>query len=199
MNFLAHLLASGNKEGVLIGNFAGDFVKGKLTEAKTKRWNQDFVFGLKLHRHIDFYTDHHPVVVETRKVLSEKYGRLSGIILDIYFDYFLGKNFNQFSVAPLDQYAKEVYATIRLNEYLIPYAMIPMTRAMIKQDWLTSYASHEGINLTFRRLSKRAPFLTPLEYASEELVGNEEYYLQQFIEFFPDFIQETSAFLGNRR
>ncbi len=43
MNFLAHILLSGENEGVMMGNYVGDFIKGRLTDEKTASWNPDYV------------------------------------------------------------------------------------------------------------------------------------------------------------
>ena len=53
MNFLFHMLLSGNDEQLLVGNFMGDFVKGPLQERFEPRIRQ----GVMLHRKIDSYDD----------------------------------------------------------------------------------------------------------------------------------------------
>ena len=53
MNFLFHMLLSGNDEQLLVGNFIGDFVKGPLQERFEPRIRQ----GVMLHRQIDSYAD----------------------------------------------------------------------------------------------------------------------------------------------
>jgi len=40
MNFLLHMLLSGNDEQILVGNFMGDFVKGPLTDRFPERIKQ---------------------------------------------------------------------------------------------------------------------------------------------------------------
>ena len=180
MNFLAHLLLSGNNEGVIIGNYAGDFVKGRLTEEKTLSWNQDYLIGIKLHRFIDSFTDAHPIVRETKRVVAVSHGKLAGIVLDIYFDYFLAKYFDYFSEESLGAYSQRMYTVFRDHQDLVPVEMVRMMNAMIKQDWLTAYSTIDGMALTFSRLSRRAFFLAPLSNAAVELQNNEAYYQLQF-------------------
>ena len=192
MNFLAHLLLSGEKNTVIMGNYVGDFVKGRLTDEKTVSWNQEYVIGLKLHRYIDMVTDSHPVVRVAKNKAAEVHGRIAGIIVDIYFDYFLAKHFDQFCTESLLTYSNRMYSVIDNNEYLVPEAMIPMSRSMIRQDWLNSYATFEGIDLTFNRMSRRADYLRSIKDAGIELRENEEFYFQKFSIFFPG-LQERSA------
>ena len=55
MNYLAHLYLSGESEKVIVGNFIGDYVKGKsFTD-----YPEQIAGGIKLHRSIDSFTDQH--------------------------------------------------------------------------------------------------------------------------------------------
>ena len=199
MNFLAHLLLSGNNEGVIAGNYAGDFVKGWLTEEKTRAWDSDYLTGVKLHRFIDSFTDSHPIVRETKRNVAVSEGKLAGIVLDIYFDYFLAKYFDYFREESLVDFSQRMYSVFRSSKDLIPAAMIPMMNAMIKQDWLMTYATIDGIALTFARLSRRAAFLTPISNASVELQNSEAYYHIQFTLFFPELQTACAKFLQESR
>jgi len=196
MNFLAHLLLSGNKDGIVMGNFVGDFIKGRLTDDKTQNWNPDYVTGLKLHRFIDSFTDTHPVVRDAKKKVAEQHGRLSGIIMDIYFDYFLARFFPDFCTETLWEYSHRMYSLIEKNDYLVPEEMVPMVRAMIRQDWLNSYNTFEGIELTFHRMSRRAGFMEPIYSAVEELKRNEMFYEEKFKIFFPELKLESERFIN---
>jgi len=197
MNFLAHLLLSEEKDGIIMGNYVGDFIKGKLTEEKTENWNREYVIGLKLHRFIDMFTDSHPVVREAKYKVAETHGRLAGIITDIYFDYFLAKNFTEFSNETLWEYSHRMYSVIENNEYLIPEIMVPMVRSMVRQDWLNSYATLDGIDLTFNRMSRRAGFLGSIKNAAQELEKNEEFYQEKFSLFFPELKEKSALFISD--
>ncbi|KAA6439165.1 DUF479 domain-containing protein [Dyadobacter flavalbus] len=200
MNFLAHILLSGNKEGVIMGNYVGDFIKGLLTEEKTKDWNPDYVLGLKLHRFIDSFTDTHELVRDTKKMAAASNGKLAGIVTDIYFDYFLAKYFNDYASEPLHVYAHHFYTITERNEHLIPPGMVPMVRSMIRQDWLTCYATLDGIDLTFQRLSRRAGFLAPIRTAVSELREHEDFYHEKFNRFFPELQMQADRFIsGNEQ
>ena len=196
MNFLAHILLSGENEGVMMGNYVGDFIKGRLSAEKTATWNPDYVVGLKLHRFIDSFTDTHPDVSDAKDVAAVTQGKLAGIVMDIYFDYFLAKNFDHYHKEPLFVYAHRIYSIIERNEHLIPETMVPMVRSMIRQDWLTTYATLDGIDTTFKRLSRRAGFLAPISTAVSDLQANEEFYYIKFLSFFPELRRQASQFIA---
>lgn len=195
MNFLAHILLSGESEGIMMGNYVGDFVKGRLTPEKTADWNAEYVLGLKLHRFIDSFTDPHSEVQTAKKLAALTQGKLAGIVMDIYFDYFLAKHFEYYHHESLQMYVHRKYSEIEKNEYLIPESMIPMVRSMIRQDWLTGYATLEGIDTTFHRLSRRADYLHPIKFAAKELEANEAFYYERFLKFFPELQANAASFI----
>lgn len=178
-----------------MGNYVGDFIKGRLTDEKTASWNPDYVLGLKLHRFIDSFTDKHPDVLDAKDVAAVNQGKLAGIVMDIYFDYFLAKNFEHYHSEPLHLYAHRIYSVIEKNEHLIPETMVPMVRSMIRQDWLTTYATLDGIDTTFHRLSRRAGFLAPISEAVSDLRANEEFYYTKFLSFFPELRRQAGQFI----
>ena len=98
MNFLAHIYLSGTDEKILVGNFMGDYVKGR----DYLKYPEDIRKGLLLHRQIDFYTDNHPIVKNSKKRIESVYRKYSGIIIDIFYDYFLATNWPDYSITPLD-------------------------------------------------------------------------------------------------
>ncbi|GGB80512.1 acyl carrier protein phosphodiesterase [Dyadobacter sediminis] len=196
MNFLAHILLSGNQEGVIMGNYVGDFIKGLLTEEKTKDWNPQYVLGLKLHRFIDSFTDTHELVREAKIRAARSNGKLAGIVTDIYFDYFLARYFQDYASEPLPVYAHHFYTIVEKNEHLIPPGMVPMVHSMIRQDWLTEYATLDGIDLTFQRLSRRAGFLAPIRTAVSELREHEDFYHEKFNRFFPELQMQSARFIS---
>ncbi|HKK60999.1 MAG TPA: hypothetical protein VJ951_00475, partial [Bacteroidales bacterium] len=97
MNFLAHIYLSGNDDQLKLGNFIGDYVKGRAFEQYPEKIQR----GILLHRHIDHYTDHNPHTSETRRLLVPKYRHYAGILIDMFYDHFLAINWRRYSRVPL--------------------------------------------------------------------------------------------------
>ena len=117
MNFLGHLYLSGTSEQVMLGNFIADFVKGKGAHF----WQKDVHRGILLHREIDFFTDRHRLVAESKQLLWPRHRHYSSVIVDIFYDHFLARNWQDYSVAPLDSFASHVYATMQRFAALLPH------------------------------------------------------------------------------
>ncbi|WP_109674028.1 acyl carrier protein phosphodiesterase [Dyadobacter jejuensis] len=195
MNYLAHLLLSGSDPHVVMGNMVGDFVKGRVSKEKYPTWPDHYLLGLHLHRFIDSYTDAHPQVRVAKREVAKKFGRISGIIIDVYFDYFLAKHFDKFSSQPLSDYSQSMYRLFRSQHDLVPIQMESMVDYMIRQDWLMSYASFEGIDLTFHRMSRRLPYLAPIREAGLELREQEDFYEKIFLDFYPELESMCDNFI----
>ncbi|MPR36400.1 acyl carrier protein phosphodiesterase [Salmonirosea aquatica] len=197
MNFLAHLALSGNNEDILMGNFTGDFIKGKLTPLRTASWSAEYRVGVELHRFIDSYTDTHPTVLRAKRTLAFAHSKVAGVALDIFFDYFLANHFSRFYPQALDEYANKAYAIILRNKTLIPIAMLPMAEAMIRHDWLTNYQTIPGIKRSFDGLARRFAFMSAIHGAEDELLRNETLYEKAFIEFYPDLKTVADEYIRN--
>ncbi|GAL00009.1 acyl carrier protein phosphodiesterase [Nonlabens ulvanivorans] len=88
MNYLAHIYLSGNDTELRIGNFIADSVRGKDFTMFPERVAQ----GIILHRHIDTFTDSHPIVKLSKDLIRSEYGHWSSVIVDLYYDHFLAAN-----------------------------------------------------------------------------------------------------------
>src|SRR5947208_16353703 len=116
MNFLAHIYLSGNDEEIMIGNFIADFVKGNKKDnypAKIKK-------GIELHRMIDDFTDHHETTAKSKDRLRKKYGKYSGVIVDLYYDHFLAANFSEFHSSLLGNFSQQTYDILKKHWNILP-------------------------------------------------------------------------------
>src|SRR5690349_12341831 len=99
MNFLAHIFLSGDDPEIMVGNFIGDFVKGRNLD---DRFSSGIVKGIELHRAIDEYTDSHPVVAQSKNRLRPKYRHYAPVIVDVFYDHFLAKNWKNYHPTSLE-------------------------------------------------------------------------------------------------
>lgn len=187
MNFLAHAYLSFDQDEILIGNFIGDFVKGKMVETYPKGIRQ----GIWLHREIDTFTDTHPLVKASQSYLRPTFGHYSTVITDIFFDYFLGKFWDRYSKKPLEVFCEETYQTISSYKDNLPEQFREMFFWMKSQNWLLNYSTIEGVQKSLTGLSKRARFDSKMELATAFLLEREDEFELIFFAFFKEL--ETFA------
>jgi len=187
MNFLAHIYLSGDNEGVTIGNFIADGIKGK----RYLKYPTQIQKGILLHRSIDSYTDSHPTVRKSTKRLHENYGHYSGVIVDILYDHFLAKNWKKYHDIPLDEYVNNFYELLRNSYEVLPTRIKRMMPYMISDNWLLSYATVKGISKILAQMNVRTKGKSKMNFAVLEL---EEFYIefeQEFTSFFTELIDHS--------
>jgi len=181
MNFLAHIYLSGEDEGITIGNFIADGIKGK----KYLKYPPKIKKGILLHRHIDSYTDSHPIVRQSTKRLHENYGHYSGVIVDILYDHFLAKNWHEYHTQNLADYVEDFYTMLRDNFEILPTRIQRMMPYMMADNWLLSYATIPGISKILKQMNVRTKGISKMNFAVLELE-----------EFYTEFESEFSAFFA---
>lgn len=195
MNFLAHLYLSGDNTSVMLGNFIGDFVKGKNLIEKV---GSEMAKGIELHREIDFFTDQHPIVRESKKRLRPKYRHYSGVIVDVFYDHYLAKNWKDYHHQLLPDYANRVYNLIQKNNALLPERVNMMMPYMIKGNWLVNYATLDGIHRALSGMTRRTPYESKMDESISDLKENYEEFKTEFITFFPELRKHCKDWLGSK-
>ncbi len=184
MNFLAHLFLSGHNQPLRIGNFIADHVKGKAIDT----FPENIIEGILLHRKIDDFTDHHPIVTHTKELLRPHFRKYSGVVADVFYDHFLAVQWDQFSSITLEKYASDFYQEITAHSNMLPARTLSMLPYMISGNWLVSYTTIEGIGKTLGGMSRRTPFVSGMENGAAELRENYSDYLHDFNIFFPELV-----------
>ncbi|WP_420146534.1 ACP phosphodiesterase [Spirosoma sp.] len=190
MNILAHAYLSGQNEGLLIGNFIGDFIKGDPTSPR-HGLSPGEQAGVRLHRAIDTFTDSHADVAAVRDILHPRCHKYAGAAVDIFFDHFLAANFQALTSESLTTFVPDFYQTIQDNVLRLPSSAMRMADYMIRQDWLTGYQYLEGIDRSLKGVSRRTVYPSGLDTAIEDL---EQYYEQiysHFTYFWTDLVDHT--------
>jgi acyl carrier protein phosphodiesterase len=191
VNYLAHLFLAGTSAESLIGNLAGDFVKGRIGDDLPP----GIADGIRQHRHIDAFTDSHPTVAAFRRVLIPEHGHYSRVIADVFFDHFLATDFTRYGSEPLDTFLARVYATIDPHLDRLPGRLRAVYPRMRDEGWLASYQTIGGIRLALggisHRLSRRPQLAPAVHFLTDRDARTELERL--FHEFFPDLMALSST------
>ncbi|MFV0553859.1 MAG: ACP phosphodiesterase [Mangrovibacterium sp.] len=188
MNVLAHLYLSGESEDCMLGNFIGDFVKGK----DYQDYPQEVQRGIFMHRAIDSFTDLHPLVLEVKGFFRNPYRKYAGVVVDIVFDYFLIKNWQSYSDLTLRNYTQLAHAALLARVRMLPKGAKGMLINFIRNKRILRYASLEGIEDTLLTMSK---FTSLPNYASDAvriIKENEEAINVRFLQFFAELREEVA-------
>lgn len=186
MNFLAHIYLSENQPKVTIGNFIAD----QISRNKFDHFHPEIIKGIHLHRHIDHFTDTHGLVKQSKKRLHKNYSHYSGVIVDILYDHFLAKNWSFYSDEPLSLYIDRFYELLMDHQDILPEETQRLMPYMIKDNWLGSYSTVEGIGKILHQMNRRTKNRSKMNFAVIEL---EEYY-GDFEDEFTSFFAELKEY-----
>jgi acyl carrier protein phosphodiesterase len=190
MNFLAHIYLSGDNDLIKIGNFMADGIRGKHFES----YPLEIQKGIILHRAIDTFTDAHPIFRQSTKKLHEKYHHYAGVIVDVFYDHFLAKNWNMYSDEKLDHFVARFYQSLQDNHIILSERTKGMMPYMIEHNWLVSYQTVDGINRILTQMDQRTKNESKMRFATNEL---SEFY-PEFEEEFTNFFQELILFSNTK-
>ena len=151
MNFLAHIYLSGDSDLIKIGNFMADGVRGN----KHLELQSEIQKGIILHRSIDTFTDAHPIFRKSTKRLHANYHHFSGVIVDVFYDHFLAKNWSLYSDEKLEEYVANFYDSLAIHNDLLTEKAQMMKPYMIQQNWLLSYQTIDGIEKILSQMDNR--------------------------------------------
>lgn len=192
MNFLAHLYLSGGDPEVMVGNFIGDFVKGRNL---LQQFSAPIVKGIELHRSIDEFTDKHAVVKRSKDRLRPTYRHYAGVIVDVFYDHYLAKYWSAYHDQLLPEYATHAYATIENHDSMLPEGVKRMLPYMIRGNWLVHYARIEGINRALTGMARRTPYESRMDEAALDLEKYYDEFKAEFELFFPELKLHAENFL----
>jgi len=191
MNFLAHLYLSGNNHDIMTGNIFGDFLKGR----NISDFNDNIRNGIKLHKLIDNFTDHHYIVNQTKQRLRPVFNHYASVIADIYYDHFLAANWSRYSDIPLKEFSKNAYHILQKNKDLFPLRFRHVLVYMRFRNLLVSYAEIKGIRFAFNRIANITANPSNINIADKELIKNYDLYKEEFTKFFPlikDYVEQNN-------
>ncbi|MCM5703506.1 ACP phosphodiesterase [Larsenimonas salina] len=192
MNFLGHaVIAHSGSDEYLLGNLIADGIKGRNLSA----WPADIALGIRRHRQLDEWIDHHAEVQALKAYVPREVRRVSGIGFDLVWDHFL-------SVRLLDPETQHpalerglidrIYEVLSLNAHLIPGRMGPLCDALIRQRWLERYADYGYTCQSVRALGHRIPRQTPQMYALGDWLETHPMRLEAAFErLWPDLESQT--------
>jgi acyl carrier protein phosphodiesterase len=191
MNYLAHIYLSGKEPQVILGNFMADSIKGN----QYKNYPKQIQKGILLHRHIDSTTDAHPSFRNSTKRLHANYGHYSGIIVDIFYDHFLAKNWNDYETISLEEFTNKSYQLFKENHALLTPQTQYMLPYMVKNNWFYNYQYLEGIADTLTGMNRRTKNKSGMDKATYELMEYYEAFEADFRVVFKTLMQRSEKFI----
>lgn len=191
MNFLAHTLLGFENDDLITGQVCGDFVRG----SDLSRFPSGVETGIRLHRHLDVFTDSHPALQEARTTMQEVPYRFSGIVVDVMFDHFLAREWSRFSVHSLSKHASTVHSALAMHEPLLPEKLQRFRTVLQRERILERNVDLAALKQTLARLSGRSARFAPLAIDIPQLSHLQHQLQSPFESFHPDLLLAARGYL----
>ena len=185
MNFLAHTYLSGCNEEIIVGNFMGDYVKGR----NYKLFPEQVKKGILIHRDIDSFTDMHQITRISKQRIASRYHKYAGIITDIFYDHFLASMWDNYSNLSLPEFVKRTYDLLKRNYKFLPDAIKRWFPTFLENNWMMAYTTVDGIELVLERMSANTSLPDHSAFAVDVLRDQYALFMDDFQRFFPLIIQ----------
>lgn len=193
MNYLAHLYLSGPSDGIRLGNFIGDYVKGN----RFSRYPPEIRKGILLHRQIDSFMDEHPLSHASAELFRARYTRFSRVIIDVVYDHYLAKNWDKYSDQSLHDFVNEVHKLFITNYFILPPQVRQFLPFLIRSRRMENYQHLSGIEKTLKIMASHTILPDHSAWAVEQIVKNDRQLQEQFTGFFEDIREMCRLFLEN--
>jgi len=182
MNWLAHLLLSEPQPAFRIGNILPDILPpGSLSHLPA-----EIQQGIKQHRQIDAFTDTHPAIRRSIHRVCPSFRRFGGILVDIFYDHFLARDWNKYSRKQLRDFVDEFYSSFGGFHNILPTATNTILDQVRSGDWLCSYGEISGVRDALNRVGLRLRKPVSLGNSVSDLKLHYNAFHSDFVEFFPD-------------
>lgn len=191
MNYLAHLHLGGQRPEQLLGSLYGDFVKGRLQG----QFSPQLEAAIQLHRRIDRFTDSHALVDQALSRFVSTRRRYAGIVLDVFFDHCLARDWTHYADRSLDSFTGDVYRLL-VEEPRLPGRLAAIAPHMVAHDWLGSYREFAVLEQVFKGIARRLSRPEELAGAMSELRQLYEPLSEDFRQFYPQLQVFSQIELG---
>nr|WP_158027219.1 ACP phosphodiesterase [Labilibacter marinus] len=166
----------------MIGNFIADYVKGKQLERYTPEIQQ----GIRLHRKIDAFTDKHEIVKRSTARFKPCYQRYASVVIDVVYDHYLAKFWNNYSDAELNQYVTEVHNYFLKHYFTLPNRVKGFLPFLIKSRRLETYKHMWGIERSLAIMANHSSLPAKSDCAIKVMEEQYDEIHHEFDAFFVD-------------
>nr|WP_200761198.1 acyl carrier protein phosphodiesterase [Poriferisphaera corsica] len=180
-----------------------DLIRGKLPT----NLDPQIMHGVHTHRCVDAFTDTHPLFAQSKTPFLEipNHPHFAGILIDIFYDHFLSIDWQHYHTQSLPAFITNAYSVLNAGKHLMPTQMLERITAIHHHDYLSKYATINGLTLVLSRMSshfsQRLNRNVKLQTAIPILLANYSSIRNDFNAFYPQlmkYVTQTNLQSKNR-
>ena len=147
-----------------------------------------------MHQFVDQFTDTHALVKKSKDRIKKHFHLLSGVLVDVFYDHFLAKDFEHIATVSLEGFCEYIYEVLEKNIAELPPRLQPFVPIMISENTLYSYRKLEGIQVALTRINHRITKKISVELAMAIFRDLYDFLENDFRKFFPCLIDVTESY-----
>ncbi len=171
----------------------GDFVRGRIDPELPIGVQR----GIALHRAIDTFTDSHEQIVAARALFEPPYRRYAGILIDIWFDHLLARDFGRWSEIPLQRFSDDIVQLLIREDDQLPDSLRHFRSYLRSRHLPAAYADRPMINEVLLGVGARLKRANPLAHGLIEISRLEAELDRAFDSFFHELIAFARDWRGS--
>ena len=192
MNLLAHAFLGFDHDELIVGQIAGDFVKGRDLSGLPPMVAE----GVRMHRQLDVWTDQHPVFRRSCERISARRRRVAGILVDILYDHSLARGWSRYGHTDLLEFASFVYARLDHHAAVLPSSMQRFISRVGDVRLFENYRAEHGIERAIKHVQSRLKrSASLLDGALDEVLPLVPAIDRDFDAFFPAAVRASAAWV----
>ena len=201
MNYLAHAFLARTDEGLLLGGLLGDHVRGLLA---LRGYPPPVRRGIRLHRHIDRFTDHHADMKSLLGRFPKPYRRYAGIIIDLAFDHELARYWERYADGSLADFDRDIRHLLARHEAMVPPGLARFMAYADQRGLFAAYREESEMLRSLAGIGQRLRRANPLHRVGEIWPEVRDHCAETFVSVFPvvqsevdDWVSRTSTTTGS--
>jgi acyl carrier protein phosphodiesterase len=189
LNLLGHLYLSQNESAESrLYNLLGDRYKGNSFEQLSAEAQK----GIRMHRFIDNFMDQHGAVKALKAKISNSLPKVSGIALDVFFDYLLASEWQRFHRNELDLFLNSFFESIQGPIEKVPIEHTLWIDGLNKNRYIHQYKQFESVVAISEHLHRKLKFKTEI-YRSPIIFSTFE---SEIRDVFEEYIKDARENFG---
>ena len=186
MNYLAHAALAEPSDSARLGSLLGDFRRGLALE----HFDDTVRFAVLEHRALDAHFDALDEVRSLKGLFPVHLRRFSGILIDVFFDYALVKEWDTIRdegvmLPRIEDVSASLYRALVDQAEALPPRLQRTAPQIIEHDWLGGYGRTENIERALRGIASRMRRDVPLEQGLRVLQRDEQTFRDAAVDVFP--------------
>jgi acyl carrier protein phosphodiesterase len=170
----------------------GSFLGGNYVNNHNNKFAPNIEHGQLISFSIDEFIENHPVCQKSLDLLSPRARKYNRIILRLYYDHLLAKNWDKYSDVDYNTFCNEILSVLKTQNHFFPYKPKRVANRIIKKNLVSKLGTINGLNEYVQDMTRYNSYNSSITESIGDLVKNYDSFNKDFETIFPEMEQAIS-------